>query len=103
MSDRAIKQADQTIKPLVYGAVEQDDMERAVGLSEARGRIREPRRKRRLTAYTMHMAECLAEAKKNENLGSHQEKFKSCTIKWKKLTPEEKEELKARARLARRQ
>ena len=85
------------IKPKIYEAVRSDDMEKAVGLSEAAGLIRDQKPKRKKTGYIVFMADCMKQNAKAKNMGEAQEKVKVCAINWKGLNPQQKAQFKAKA------
>jgi hypothetical protein len=99
---RALKELEETVKPKVYEAVREDDLEKAASLNVALGAARE-RKPRPKTAYIMFMAECIKQTAADKNLGGTQSRVKTCAQMWRRLEPKDKEKYKKIAELKNRE
>jgi hypothetical protein len=99
---RALKELEATVKPKVYEAVREGDLEKAASFNVALGAARE-RRLRPKTAYIMFMAECIKQTAADKSLSGTQSRVKACAQKWRSLKPEDKERYKKLAELKNRE
>ena len=98
VSERVVKELEESIKPKVYEAVEEGDFEKAASLNIALDAARE-RRPRPRTAYILFMAECIKQVAADKTLGGTQKRVKECALRWRNMTPEQKAKYKTLAEL----